>query len=464
MGEIQIRRRFTPRTVRVARLLTILLAFALWATSALRRNPVPEWLEVGLRPALFNGKVPFSQAFATYLETYFPHDPRVVDPHPPYPIVAAPHAKNCILLIGDGMGLSHVCAAGMAAYGLGGRLAIQRMPIVGLVETYSSSSLFTDSGAAATALATGRKTYNGAIAMDPFGRPLESFFATAKRRGMRTGLVVTSSLTHGTPAPFVANVPWRTMEPEVAAQLLERDTNVLFGGGAGFFIPRSTFPKMSFRYDNRDLLVEALRRGYKLTMNPAELPTISGDHVMGLFGLGPLPPAAIAKPSLAEMTSKSLQLLSRGGEGFCLMVEGSQIDWQSHRLDFEATIWETLEFERAVERCLEFAAQDGQTLVVVTADHETGGLALTYANNVGLTGNWAYSYHTATMVPLWAYGPGCLQFAGVQDNIDVPVKIAGVLGLDDFPALRERIASVRSKNLAPSFSSARPAQERGEGP
>lgn len=444
MDDFEMRRRgtlacFTAGSVRTMRFALLLVGCALGATSASRQNASVAWIEHGLRPALFNRGRPLSEAFETYLHTHFLPDPRRGPARPPYPVVSQPRAKNSILLIGDGMGLAHVCAAGLAAYGAGGRLAIQRMPIVGQVATFSSSSLITDSGAAATALATGFRTYNGAVAVDPWGRPLESYFTTAKRHGKRTGIVVTSSLTQGTPAPFVANVAWRSMEPEIAAQMLERDVNVLLGAGLAYFIPESHPSRYSLRNDERNLLAEAVARGYQFTFDFRELPRLNNDHVLGMFGLYALAGAEAAQPSLVELTSKSLELLSRGNEGFCLMVEGSQIDWRSHSGDFEGALWETLEFDRAVERCLEFAAPRGDTLVVVTADHETGGLALSGRDTAGISAYWASGYHTAIDVPLWAFGPGCLEFAGVYENVDIPVKIATVLGLDDFPALREQM-------------------------
>jgi alkaline phosphatase len=431
---------FSPQFARITRLALLLLGCALCATSASKQTPTVAWLEHGLRPSLFNRGTPLSPAFQAYLNAHFSPDPRRLPPRPPYPIVTQPRAKNCILLIGDGMGLAHVCAAGLAAYGAGGRLAIQRMPIVGQIATYSSSSLITDSGAAATALSTGFRTYNGAVAVDPWGQPLESYLATAKRHGKRTGVVVTSSLTDGTPACFVANVVWRSMQAEIAAQMLERDFNVLLGAGLAYFIPESHPSRYSVRSDERDLLSEAIARSYQFTLNPQELPLLRADHVLGMFGLFAMPPSEAAQPSLVEMTSKALELLSRGNGGFCLMVEGSQIDWRAHAGDFEGLLRDVLEFDRAVGCCLQFAAANGDTLVLVTADHETGGLALPGRDNASLSAYWGSGYHTAIMVPLWAYGPGCMQFVGVYENIDIPVKIATVLGLDDFPALRARLA------------------------
>jgi len=437
------RRPFPPAPT--IRLIALLVGCAVWATSAAKQNTAAAWLENGQRPALFSRGVPFSEPFETYLRTQFPRDPRLSPPRPPLPIVTAPRARNCILLIGDGMGLAHVSGAGLAAYGVGGRLAIQRMPVVGLVATHSSSSLLTDSGAAATALATGFRTYNGAVAEDADGRPLESYFLTAQRHGKRTGLVVTSSLTHGTPAPFVANVTWRYMEPEIAAQLIERNTNVLLGGGLGFFLPRSHPTRLGMRYDERNLLVEAVQRGYQTIFSENDMARLQGDRALGLFGLTSMSSAETARPPLCDMTSKALELLSRGDAGFCLMVEGSQIDWRSHAGDFEGALWETLEFDRAVERCLRFAERTGDTLVVVTADHETGGLGLSGRGADGVSGYWSAGYHTAVMVPLFACGPGSLSFAGVYENIEVPVKIATALELDEFPALRARLTAARTE-------------------
>jgi len=424
----------------VLRLGFIALACATLATPSSRRKATVPWIERGLRPALFDGTRPLSESFENYLATYFPPDPRLSAPRPPYPIVRETHAKNCIVMIGDGMGLAEACAASLAAYGVGGRLSFERMPIVGLVGTQSASSLVPDSGAAGTALASGVKTYNGAVNTDPAGRPVEPLFITAKRHGKRIGLVVTSSITHATPATFAANVPWRTMEDEIAVQLVERGINVLFGGGLSFFLPRSHPSGVSLRRDERNLLAEAIARDYEVCLDPDHLTSATGERVLGLFALGPMPSADKARPSLADMTRKALDLLSRGDEGFCLMVEGSQIDWRGHMNDFEGLLWETLEFDRAVACCLDFAARNGQTLVIVTADHETGGLGLSGKGNAGLSARWTTHYHTAIRVPLWAYGPGCLKFAGVYENTEVPKKIAEILDLADFPGLRPRAA------------------------
>lgn len=433
---------------RVWWLALAVVAVAVVTLSATRRNEGVPWIERGLRPGLYNRGLPVSPAFEDYLDTYFTSDPRLRPPQPTYPIDPNPRAKNVILLLGDGMGLAHLQAAAMAAYGAGGRLTAQRMPIVGIVQTWSASSLVTDSGAAATALATGYKTYNGALGVNPLGQPVESFFNTAKRYGKRTGLVATVSLTHATPAAFVANANMRTMEAAVAPQLIERDVNVLLGGGLSFFLPASHPSGYSWRRDERDVLSEALDRGYQLTFAPEELQTLQGERVLGLFALTALPPAARgARPSIVEMTDKALERLSESPKGFCLMVEGSQIDWQSHLSDFEAMLWETLEFERAVDRCVAFAQADRETLVIVTADHETGGLALASRDNAGISAYWTAGQHTAISVPLYAYGPGCLQFAGTYENTDVAKKIATVLGLDDFPALQEETARWPAQSL-----------------
>lgn len=423
----------------VGKLALAICFVALWPISDLSSVEGTVWLTPDFRPELYNRGRRLSRAFHQYLDTHFASD-AATEPRPTYPVVAEGKPRNLIFMIGDGMGLGHSDAAALAAYGVGGRLNMYRMPIVGLVATQSATSLGTDSAAAGTALTTGFRTFNGAIGISPDGQPLESFFRTAQRHGKRVGLAVRSSVTHATPASFFANVRSRYQEAEVASQLVARRINVLLGGGIGYFIPRSHPSGLSMRFDDRDVLVEAINSGYRITFEPDELTTVTGDLVMGLYGAFAMPsedlsPEKWPRPSLADMTDKAIDLLSKGNQGFCLLVEGSQIDWKAHASDFEGVLWETLEFDRAVARCLEFAEKDGNTLVLVTADHETGGLGLAIRGTSGLSAYWSTGAHTAIRVPLYAYGPGCLEFAGVYDNVDVAAKCATLLGLGDFPGL-----------------------------
>jgi alkaline phosphatase len=385
----------------------------------------------------------------------FYHPPATTEP---YPLTNARKVKNVILCIGDGMGLSQVALARVKAAGLGGKLTMERLPVTGLVRTHSADSCVTDSAAAATALASGVKTKNGMVGMTPDEQAYCTILEAARDKGMATGLVVTSTITHATPACFAAHVKARAQEDKIAEQLLANKVNVLFGGGRKFFLPRSN--RDSARKDALDLLAAAKEAGYLYLETADELSSAHGPYVLGLFQLGPLKTTA-PEPSLALLTQTAIQILTRDVEaggpksesagtsgtqpraptrkrGFFLMVEGSQIDWTCHANDAKGTVRQTLLFDQAVAAAVEFALRDGNTLVLVTADHETGGLTLIGGGNedkgdTELTVRWSTKSHTGTPVPLYALGPGAAQFAGVWDNTDIPRKIARLLDIQPFP-------------------------------
>ncbi len=359
----------------------------------------------------------------------------------PYPLTSARRVRNVILCIGDGMGLSQVAMASAKATGPGGKLHMERLPVAGTVRTYSASSRVTDSAAAGTALATGVKTKNGMIGVDPDERAYLTVLEAAQAKGMPTGLVATSAITHATPASFGAHVRSRKMETDIAEQLIANEINVLFGGGREFFLPKS-HPD-SGRKDDLDLIAQAREAGYAVVGTASELRSIRGPHALGLFQLEALTTVE-PEASLAMLASKAIQVLRHaclesgardGRPGFFLMIEGSQIDWACHDNDAVNAVRQTLLFDQAVEAAVDFALRDGRTLVVVTADHETGGLTLTAgaSEDDGLAPHWSTKGHTGSPVPLWAIGPGAAHFAGVQDNTDIPKKIARLLGLRPFP-------------------------------
>jgi alkaline phosphatase len=336
--------------------------------------------------------------------------------------------RNIILCIGDGMGLAQIFAARVKTLGKFGRLAMERMPVTGFVNTCSADALVTDSGAAGTALAAGVKTNNGMIGMDPEQRATPTILEACKKRGMATGLAATSTITHATPASFASHVLGRSDESAIAVQLLQNRVNVLLGGGRQYFIPGSA--PGSKRSDNRDLIKEARKAGYMLARDNKELANSGGEYLLGLFQLGYLTGDS-AEPTLAEMTRRAIDLLSRKEKGFFLMVEGSQIDWACHGNDLEETIDEVVGFDEAVKTALDFAARDSHTIVIVTADHETGGLGIVEdsldAN--GLQADWLTTGHTAVMTPLFAFGPGAEAFTGVLENTEVPGLLSDLLDL-----------------------------------
>lgn len=320
--------------------------------------------------------------------------------------------RNIILMIGDGMGVAQVTAG----HTLKGTLALESFKHVGLVLTQAhGADYITDSAASATAMATGVQSYNGAISVDPDAKPVKTVFEYAKERGIRTGLVATCSITHATPACFVAHVTRRAMQLDIARQISEGDTDLYLGSGWRWFVPQERGGR---RTDGRDLLEEMHERGYAYVWTDSAFGAIDAEHtgkLIGLFAPDHFGPAPDRHPSLREMTATAIECLSSSDNGFVLMVEGSQIDWAGHDNDAALVPVEMVDFDDAIEVAVAFAKRDGQTLVVVTADHETGGYAIVdgSVNERRVEGRFAAGHHTGTMIPLFALGPGAEQFGGI---------------------------------------------------
>ena len=311
------------------------------------------------------------------------------------------------------MGVAHVTAGRVAA----GALHLDRFTVGGYLTTHPAGGFVTDSAAAGTALATGFVTRNGVVSLSPSGRRLKTVAEYAEELGMATGIVVTCSVTHATPAAFLAHVESRGDHTAIAEQLATSGVDVLLGGGWSYFAPRSD--PVSLREDDLDL-ISTLEERVPVVRSYEELVAIEdADGVVGLLAPGHPPEAAAREYSLAELTEKSIEILSRDEDGFFLMVEGSQIDWAAHDRDTAGIIAEVLDFDGAVGVALDFALRDGTTLVVVTADHETGGFAL-YDGSIGertiTESGFATDGHTATAVPIFAYGPTADDFGGIHDN------------------------------------------------
>jgi len=249
---------------------------------------------------------------------------------------------------------------------------------------------------------------------------------------MATGLVVTSRITCATPASFASHVESRKMEAEIAKQLLANKVNVLLGGGRDYFVPKNI--EKSKRTDDLNLIEQAKKNGYNYIETSEQLISAKGPYVLGLFQMEGLKTTA-PEPSLAEMTKKTIEILDKNKKGFFMMVEGSQIDWGSHDNNINYSIRQTLLFDEAIKAAIDFAISDQHTLVIVTADHETGGLMFNGINSE--TGemliNWSTKSHSGLPVPLYAYGPGDGVFTGVYDNTEVPRKIAAILNIENFP-------------------------------
>jgi alkaline phosphatase len=284
---------------------------------------------------------------------------------------AAP--RSVILMIADGCGPSHLALARMVA---GRPLALDSI-LTGMVTTGAADSRVTDSGAGATAYATGVKTFNHAIAVDTLRRPLGTLLEAAEAAGLATGLVATSRITHATPAAFAAHVAHRDAEDVIAEQMLAQGIEVILGGGRRHFVARAAGGQ---RRDRRDLLAESRARGAVVVIDAAGLAAADRTPLVGLFGMDHLDYAldgdSLHQPRLATMTARALALLARAPRGFFLMVEGSRVDHAAHDNDPAATTREALEYDAAVRVAIDFARRDGRTLVVSVADHETGGLTL----------------------------------------------------------------------------------------
>ncbi len=363
----------------------------------------------------------------------------------PYAQPAANQVKNVIFCIGDGMGFGQIALTRMSAVGLEGRLYMERLPVMGAVWTYSANAVVTDSAAAGTALTCGVKTRNQWLGLTPDGTAWSTIQELAQARGMKTGIVVTSTVTHATPAAFYAHIRSRNDEATIAEQLLAAHVNVVLGGGQQFFMPNDQ--PGSKRKDKQDLLALAREEDYHVITDAAQLWSAQDPYLLGLFQIGPLT-TVHPEPSLDEMAAKALSLLdaqTKGQkQGFFLMIEGSQIDWACHSNDTQSMIRQTLLFDQTVKTVVDYTLQHPQTLVIVTADHETGGLTLGQGQHpFEPKVQWASKDHTALPVPIFAIGPGSVQFENLQDNTDIPRKIAGLLDIHPFPVKRPVPDSVK---------------------
>lgn len=344
------------------------------------------------------------------------------------PANAAQGPKNVILMIGDGMGPAQVSLARLDS---GKPLSMDSMPVAGFAKTQSANSVVTDSAAAGTALATGHKTNNGMISTLPDGKTtVETVLEAAHKMGKATGLLTTVAITDATPAAFGSHVPARKDQPRIAPQFLKK-VDVILGGGRQFFVPQSQAG--SKRTDNTDVIAQAKADGYVYVDTREGLLSAKGTEILGLFEDAEMTTEA-PEPTLAEMSDKAISVLSKDKDGFFVMIEGGQIDRKCHANDAKGAVKQTLDFSDAVRRALDFARKNGNTLVVVTADHETGGLTLLGSEEGGstITPNFATNHHSACNVPVFAYGPGAAEFAGVLDNTDIPKRIAKLMGVKGF--------------------------------
>jgi alkaline phosphatase len=329
------------------------------------------------------------------------------------------HVKNIILMIGDGMGLTQVYAGMTVNHG---HLNLEMITNIGFSKTYSVSHYITDSGAGGTALSTGFKTYNGAIGVDKDTIHKTTILEYAEKNNKSTGLVATCTITHATPASFIAHQPSRKMMEEIAADFLKTDIEVFFGGGLDNF---------RYRKDGLDLTKQLAGKGYQLIYSPDSIPFAKSQKVAGLLYKEHPPKYSDGRGEMLTNASlKAIEILNQNSNGFFLMIEGSQIDWGGHDNDASYVVNEMIDFDRVIGQVLEFARKDGNTLVIVTADHETGGMGLNGGNieKGEVNAKFTTGDHTGVMVPVFAFGPGSDAFRGIYENTEIFHKMMMAFG------------------------------------
>ncbi len=340
--------------------------------------------------------------------------------------------KNIILLIGDGMGLSQISTT---YYYQEAPASFSRFKQIGLIRTSSSSHKITDSAAGATAFSCGTKTYNAAIGVNADTVPQPTILEMlGNEQGKKTGVIATSSITHATPASFYAHVPFRSMAEQIATFMPTSNIDFFAGGGLKFFNQRVDQANYvdTLKQNGFEVYTEALPEATNLK---------PGKKYGCLLASDGMDPVALGRGSfLPDATSLALKHLSGTEQGFFLMVEGSQIDWGGHANDAEYIITEMQDFDQVINLVLDFAEQNPGTLVVVTADHETGGFSLSgaekkpakwkpYRDYNELNPTFSTGGHTSTLIPVFAYGPGAEQFQGIYENTGIFDRIKAVSGL-----------------------------------
>lgn len=320
--------------------------------------------------------------------------------------------KNVIVMIGDGMGVEQVACGWVLN---GGSLNMEQCPVTGLSRTYAVDQLITDSCAGGSALATGVKTNYGFMACDPEGNPVPSLLHDAQAKGMKTGVAVTCRINDATPIDFVGHSLDRHDEAGIATQYVDSEVDFLSGGGIQFWQNRE---------DGRDLVKEMTDKGYTFVDNLEDLNKVKEGRVLGLFAPLEMEPALDRGPVLEDCAMKAIELLDNR-KGFFLMIEGSSIDDWCHRHKVGYMAEELFDFDRTVGKVLKWAEQDGHTLVIITADHATGGLTLINGSlaDRSVKVHFSTKGHNSILVPVYAYGPHAEEFSGVHENAEVAAII-----------------------------------------
>ena len=323
---------------------------------------------------------------------------------------------NIIMMIGDGMGLSAI-SSGM--YSNNNYTSLERSEYIGLLKTHSLDDLVTDSAASGTAMSSGVKTYNRTVGLDGNLSSVKSILEICRDRGYTTAIVATSTIVHATPASYYSKVKSRYQYDEIASQLSKSNINFFVGGGEKYF---------NDRVDGRNLINEM--DDYFFANSLESFKNINSNKIGYLtYYDEPVGKHEGREPSLEDIAQITIQKLKSFDNPFFLLVEGSQIDWGGHDNDSEHLISEMLEFDKTIETVFNFADKDKNTLVVITADHETGGAAIVDGNleESFVKIKYVSGDHTATMVPIFSLGPYSSLFKGVYDNTEIFNKLEAII-------------------------------------
>ena len=316
--------------------------------------------------------------------------------------------KSIIFIIADGTGIGQYSLS----YYANGKFAPARFEHVGLVATHpndgqcgTTCKRVTDSAASGTALSSGQKTYNGAIGVDNDTLNVKTMLEWAEEKNMATGLVATSSVTHATPASFAAHVDYRKKEWQIAEQFAETEIDVILGGGKTFW-PNELIAD----YENRGgQFIEKI----DAQLNPEK-------RILGLFAEGALPTVNEGRtPTTTQMADMALNKLEQNPNGFFVMIEESQVDWGGHANSAEYIQGEMASLNELINFTLDYQLSHPDVLVVLTADHECGGVAVHDGKDSDLDIRFTSDYHSANFVPIWATGPGSEVFDAFMDNTEI---------------------------------------------
>ena len=334
--------------------------------------------------------------------------------------------KNVILIIGDGMGLSAVASWMIDTYYA--PTCFDRAQFVGISKTYSANSRVTDSAASGTAMACGVKTNNSMLGVLPDGTPVPSLAYLAKAKGLSTGIVVSSHILDATPGAFYGHVLKRGDQKGIIASLLLEKPDIVVGGGRKYFTEAEYVPE--------NMIDKAVEAGFTYVSTPEEFYATRKTPILGLFAEGSYP-MAIERDTdyLKDAALHALDILDDNKNGFFAMIEGSHIDHAAHANNAEQLTFEMEEFDKLVNAAFDYADTHKGTLVIVTADHETGGVALLAGSkdftkgDTGIEVKFATTGHTGSPVPIFAYGASAWKFGQVMENTDINAKIKEVLKL-----------------------------------